>query len=109
MDLRRALLAQCARAAAHNASACRTVSLGGRYTLANTDDGEGNAMLRATLDGYRTSVFSLQPAGDDPARKGIIDSVTSGCIPVLFQARHACHPTRSPCGPTRGRAVLALC
>ena len=27
---------------------------------------------------------SPQPAGDDPARKGIIDSLTCGCIPVLF-------------------------
>jgi hypothetical protein len=41
-------------------------------------------MLVATLDGYRRAVFSLQPAGDDPARKGLIDSATSGCIPVLF-------------------------
>ena len=41
-------------------------------------------MLLETISAYRRATFSLQPAGDDPARKGIIDSVTSGCIPVLF-------------------------
>jgi len=35
-----------------------------------------NAMLSAT--------FCLHPAGDSPSRKGIIDSVLLGCIPVLF-------------------------
>ena len=83
MDLRRALLAQCAAATSSNA--CRQVAFAGLYTLANTDDREGNRMLVATLNGYRDAVYSLQPAGDDPARKGLIDSVTSGCIPVVFQ------------------------
>ena len=41
-------------------------------------------MLVATLNGYRDAVYSLQPAGDDPARKAVIDSLTLGCIPVLF-------------------------
>ena len=81
MELRRALLSQCSTSPA----TCRTVSFNGRYTLANTDDPQGHAMLRATLDGYRKSTFSLQPAGDDPARKGLIDSVTCGCVPVVFQ------------------------
>ena len=83
MDLRRALRAHCAAATSSNA--CRQVAFAGRYTLANTDDREGNRMLVATLNGYRDAVYSLQPAGDDPARKGLIDSVTSGCIPVVFQ------------------------
>lgn len=30
------------------------------------------------------SVFCLQPAGDSPTRKGIFDTLLSGCIPVLF-------------------------
>ena len=67
------------------AAGCRVVAFGGRYTLANTDDPQGNAMLAATLRSYRTAVFALQPAGDDPARKGLIDAATCGCIPVVFQ------------------------
>ena len=67
------------------ASTCHVITLQGRYSLAGTDDPQGNGMLLAALDSYRQSVFSLQPAGDDPARKGLIDSATSGCIPVLFQ------------------------
>lgn len=70
-----------------SAAGCRVVPFQGRYTLANVDDPQGNGMLLATLEGYRTAIFSLQPAGDDPARKGIIDSVTCGCIPVLFHSQ----------------------
>lgn len=89
MELRRALLTACAAAASGatakaQPSACRIVDFQGRYTLANTDDPRGNDMLLETISAYRRATFSLQPAGDDPARKGIIDSVTSGCIPVLF-------------------------
>ena len=62
-----------------SAAGCRVVPFQGRYTLA-TDDPQGNGMLLATLEGYRTAIF-LQPA-ERPARKGIIDSVTCGCIPV---------------------------
>jgi hypothetical protein len=31
-----------------------------------------------------SSMFCLEPAGDSPWRKGISDSITLGCIPVLF-------------------------
>ncbi|KAL3904560.1 MAG: hypothetical protein SGILL_010018, partial [Bacillariaceae sp.] len=30
------------------------------------------------------SIFCLEPAGDSPWRKGLTDSITFGCIPVLF-------------------------
>mmetsp|Transcript_46476 Transcript_46476/g.113192 ORF Transcript_46476/g.113192 Transcript_46476/m.113192 type:complete len:714 (-) Transcript_46476:1547-3688(-) len=30
------------------------------------------------------SIFCLEPAGDSPWRKGLSDSITFGCIPVLF-------------------------
>lgn len=33
---------------------------------------------------YWDSVFCLQPSGDDISRKGIVDSLLLGCIPVLF-------------------------
>jgi len=37
------------------------------------------AMLGAT--------FCLQPTGDSPSRKGMVDSVLLGCIPVLFEGK----------------------
>ena len=35
------------------------------------------------------SVFCLEPEGDTPSRKGLVDSIVLGCIPVLFSARQA--------------------
>ena len=57
--------------------------------LGGSADSEGHATLGTTLDAYRRATFSLQPAGDDPARKGILDSLTCGCIPVLFYEQQA--------------------
>ena len=34
---------------------------------------------------YARSTFCLQPGGDSPSRKGVLDAVTLGCIPVFFQ------------------------
>jgi hypothetical protein len=36
------------------------------------------------VDAYRASVFCLQPPGDMEGRKAISDSLTAGCIPVIF-------------------------
>ncbi len=36
------------------------------------------------LDYYRHSVFCLQPPGDMDGRKAIFDSISTGCIPVIF-------------------------
>jgi len=33
---------------------------------------------------YRRSTFCLHPPGDSPTRKGIFDSLLTGCIPVVF-------------------------
>jgi len=41
------------------------------------------------LNAYHRSTFCLQPPGDTPSRKGIIDSLTLGCIPVLFTKEQA--------------------
>eukprot|EP00966_Prymnesium_polylepis_P217017 5022935-Prymnesium_polylepis.1 len=38
----------------------------------------------AIIDAYNTSTFCLQPPGDTPTRKGVVDSLLLGCIPVLF-------------------------
>ena len=32
----------------------------------------------------RNATFCLQPGGDTPARKSLVDAITLGCIPVLF-------------------------
>ena len=80
MDLRATLGKQC-RAAA-NKSVCSFISLGEHSDLVGQAD--GRTRLLTVLGAMRRATFSLQPAGDDPARKSIIDSVTSGCIPVLF-------------------------
>lgn len=37
-----------------------------------------------TLSTKGRSVFCLEPAGDSPYRKSLSDSITYGCIPVLF-------------------------
>ena len=78
-ELRFALLEQCRRAGPPH---CKLVSLGGRYSLWTDQDGRGR--LGNVLQQLGRARFSLQPAGDDPARKSIIDSLTQGCIPVLF-------------------------
>lgn len=36
------------------------------------------------LEAYNSSVFCLQPPGDMESRKGVFDSLMSGCIPVIF-------------------------
>jgi hypothetical protein len=38
---------------------------------------------------YLKSTFCLMPGGDFPTRKGVLDSLLSGCIPVTFQKRSA--------------------
>jgi hypothetical protein len=39
----------------------------------------------ATAALYARPTFCLQPGGDSPSRKGVLDAVTLGCIPVFFQ------------------------
>ncbi len=40
--------------------------------------------LERTLRAYWDATFCLQPPGDDLMRKGIVDALLLGCIPVLF-------------------------
>lgn len=42
------------------------------------------ATTKSIMAVYASSVFCLCPPGDDPTRKGLIDIIVSGCIPVLF-------------------------
>lgn len=48
--------------------------------LVHVDD----ALKQYKYHEYRTSTFCLQPPGDDPSRKGVMDSILCGCIPVTF-------------------------
>lgn len=75
MDLRVILERQCKEA---SRGVClwggASLNFGGFY------DKSGLSVFRA----MSTSIFSLQPAGDDPARLGILQSLKVGCIPVVF-------------------------
>lgn len=58
--------------------------------------GNGRSVLRAdlelraqtteTIKLYHRATFCLQPAGDGLTRKGIVDALTVGCIPVVFHS-----------------------
>ena len=41
----------------------------------------------ANLALKQQSIFCLEPAGDTPSRKSIVDSITLGCIPVTFSGK----------------------
>jgi len=43
--------------------------------------------IKEIFDTYATSEFCLQPQGDTCERKGILDSILVGCIPVLFREK----------------------
>jgi hypothetical protein len=68
--LRDRLKSQCAR---H--SNCIWIDTGRQRTALN---------ISQYLALYRRSVFCLSPPGDSPTRKGLFDSILSGCIPVVF-------------------------
>jgi len=36
---------------------------------------------------FLSSTFCVEPMGDSPGRKGLVDSIVMGCIPVLFDKR----------------------
>jgi hypothetical protein len=81
MQLRSRLRKDCAAAGVPR---CELIDLGGLYSLWHSDDGRGR--LKRTLASMRRATFCLQPAGDDGARKSIIDCLTMGSIPVLFHS-----------------------
>ena len=85
MELRAALMEQCVAA---NNSRCQWGTRRQRGTAGEVDalsmGGLGGQQTLRVLRSMSRSVFSLQPAGDDPARQSIIQSLTVGCIPVLF-------------------------
>lgn len=45
---------------------------------------QDNVLKKYKYHEYRHSTFCLQPPGDDPSRKGVMDSLLCGCIPVTF-------------------------
>ena len=61
----------------------------------------GNGAEKA-IQKYATADFCLQPPGDTLPRPGVIDAITTGCVPVLFHPQqralwpaHWAHPNRS--------------
>ena len=45
-----------------------------------------NTLNNNNIHIYQNSRFCLQPGGDFPTRKGFLDSLLSGCIPIIFQS-----------------------
>lgn len=45
----------------------------------------GDDFLGSMYDHFTQSVFSLEPAGDTPTRRGFYDAVLNGAIPVVFR------------------------
>lgn len=70
---RKALRNACKRLHARNASECQWVWI--------SMSGNG---AEAALQKYKDADFCLQPPGDTLPRPGVIDSISVGCIPVLF-------------------------
>ena len=50
------------------------------------------------LQAYSTATFCLQPPGDTLPRPGIVDALSSGCIPVIF------HPSQATLWPAHWQA-----
>eukprot|EP00468_Gymnochlora_sp_CCMP2014_P003565 CAMPEP_0167751604 /NCGR_PEP_ID=MMETSP0110_2-20121227/6675_1 /TAXON_ID=629695 /ORGANISM="Gymnochlora sp., Strain CCMP2014" /LENGTH=491 /DNA_ID=CAMNT_0007637127 /DNA_START=31 /DNA_END=1506 /DNA_ORIENTATION=+ len=69
MNVRRYLLSRC-----KELKECALLTAGGPRGLHAVD----------YIKRYYESTFCLQPEGDTPSRKAILDSMTLGCIPVLF-------------------------
>lgn len=52
------------------------------------DDVRSFRCIRRVFALKARSVFCLEPPGNSPGRKSIIDSILSGCVPVLLQDEH---------------------
>ena len=84
MRLRSALVRQCASVPS---SVCKS-HVSEEWKLSPPSEASATsrqeATLRRMLHLKRRSVFCLEPPGYSPPRKSIIDSLLSGCVPVLF-------------------------
>lgn len=48
-------------------------------------DKQGEEAATRTTHPYTLATFCLMPGGDFPTRKGVLDALLAGCIPVVFQ------------------------
>ena len=76
-------------AVCENSVDCKIISYGLKEAndLTNSDiNSFSNHTKRQAPEvmGYYDSVFCFCPPGDDPTRRGLIDSIVAGCIPVTF-------------------------
>ena len=69
------------------------VGIGAAATFSNSSEISTNAVLEelaitrnssGVADAYARAVFCLQPWGDSATRKGYVDAILLGCIPVIF-------------------------
>lgn len=72
-SMRRNLSDQCSKRPQH----CKYVNIMGNHSVAKA------SMLRAG------ATFCLEPPGDSASRKGVVDDIVLGCIPVLFTPSQA--------------------
>jgi len=70
MDIRTSMQRQCLAS-----PECSFIDLNGMRGRTNTED---------VMEVGLVSTFCLEPPGDTPSRKGMVDSIVAGCIPVLF-------------------------
>jgi len=75
IEMRRVLTKQC-----QHSSRCSFKDLAYDPETGNTE-----AVMQEMLQ----STFCLQPTGDSISRKGLVDSIVAGCIPVLFNPLQA--------------------
>lgn len=54
------------------------------FIVSKDTNNNSNKAKCAYVEVKKRSVFCLEPGGDSPWRKSLYDSITSGCIPVLF-------------------------
>ena len=85
---RKALRNACKALGASNGSACAWV------WISMSGQGAEKALQR-----YAHADFCLQPPGDTLPRPGILDALTSGCVPVIF------HPEQATLWPSHWRPL----
>lgn len=82
-QLRTALREMCKAAAQTSPTACVFLDMDAdRFYRGSSGEDTYRRLART----YYASTFCLQPPGDDIGRKGIVDALLLGCIPVLFHS-----------------------
>eukprot|EP00930_Biecheleria_cincta_P100807 TRINITY_DN92440_c0_g1_i1.p1 TRINITY_DN92440_c0_g1~~TRINITY_DN92440_c0_g1_i1.p1 ORF type:complete len:534 (-),score=61.48 TRINITY_DN92440_c0_g1_i1:272-1873(-) len=85
--LRWVLKEECEKKQANRICLCPREPSGTNYDKATMEDQSFKQdldILKRSVSTFKNSTFCVQPPGDTISRKGIIDSIIFGCIPVVF-------------------------